>query len=338
MIFSLRSAPSRLLCAGMFLSLTAAAADFSASVSSTLASAPKGQSAVAGGVAPWRFLLKELAHLAKGDLAKAASLAELNAEGTDPVPVIQEYAAALKSLGVDLVLVAVPPKAAIYPEKFDPGLSLADAPSQKAFLDGIASTGIQVADLESLFRQHRQAHPEEQLYCATDSHWSPRGAELAAQALARHIAAHPALAAAAKGSFTVEAPEELEFHGDLLTDAEKASLPPEVLPIRKVSPSTGGSSPVLVIGDSHCQIFRAGGAMLATQGGFIDHLAAALSLPIEEISSQASGADQPRADLARRTVKEPDFWSSRKIVVWLFTAREFTQGKWRSIPAKVEKK
>jgi alginate O-acetyltransferase complex protein AlgJ len=78
--------------------------------------------------------------------------------------------------------------------------------------------------------------------------------------------------------------------------------------------------------------------MLATDAGFIDHLAAALSLPIEDISSQASGADQPRADIARRTVKEPDFWSSRKVVVWLFTAREFTQGKWRTIPTQVKKK
>jgi alginate O-acetyltransferase complex protein AlgJ len=78
--------------------------------------------------------------------------------------------------------------------------------------------------------------------------------------------------------------------------------------------------------------------MLATDAGFIDHLAAALSLPIEEVSSQASGADQPRADIARRTVKEPTFWTSRKVVVWLFTAREFTQGKWRTIPAKVQKK
>ncbi len=328
----------RFLLVPLLLCQTTRGADFAASVQNALASAPQGSPAAAGAAAPWRFVLKELTHLSKGDLAQAGNLAALNAEGTDPLPVIQEYAAALKALGVDLCLVPVPPKAVIYPDKLDAVLAPADAPSLKPFLDKITAFGIQVIDLEKLFREHRAAYPDEQLYCATDSHWSPRGAELAAAAVAEKLSAHPALSAAAKTSFTVGEPEELQFHGDLLTDAEKASLPPEQLPLRQVSPATAGASPVLVIGDSHCQVFRTGGAMLAKDAGFVDHLAAALSLPIEEVSSQASGADQPRADIARRTVKEPDFWTSRKVVVWLFTAREFTQGRWRPIPAKVEKR
>lgn len=328
----------RPLFAALLLATTACGADFSASVQNALAAAPQGRSATAGAEAPWRFVLKELAHLAKGDLAQAENLAALNVEGASPLPVIQEYAAALKSLGVDLCLVPVPPKAVIYPDKLDSALAPADAPSLKPFLDQIAAIGIRVVDLETLFREHRATHPEEQLFCATDSHWSPRGAELAAAAVAGQLAAHPALSDAAKTAFTVSEPQELQFHGDLLSDEEKTALAPEKLPLRKVSPATAGASPVLVIGDSHCQVFRSGGAMLATDAGFIDHLAAALSLPVEEISSQASGADQPRADIARRTVREPAFWETRKIVVWLFTAREFTQGKWRSIPAKVEKR
>jgi alginate O-acetyltransferase complex protein AlgJ len=328
----------RFLFAALLIASTARAGDFAAAVTQALASAPQGQSAVAGAESPWRFVVKELSHLAKGDLSQAADFTQINVEGTDPLPVIQEYASALKVLGVDLCLVPVPPKAAIYPEKLAASLTPADAPSLKPLLDKIAATGIQVIDLETLFRQHRTSHPDQTLFCATDSHWSPLGAELAAAAVAKQLASHPALTAAPKTPFTVAAAETLEFHGDLLTAAEKASLPPEKLALRKISPATSGTSPVLVIGDSHCQIFRTGGTMLASDAGFIDHLAAALSLPIEEISSQASGADQPRADIARRTVKDPAFWNTRKVVVWLFTAREFTQGKWRSIPAKVEKR
>jgi alginate O-acetyltransferase complex protein AlgJ len=37
-------------------------------------------------------------------------------------------------------------------------------------------------------------------------------------------------------------------------------------------------------------------------------------------------------------VKNPDFWAKKKIVIWLFTAREFTQGRWKILPAKVQKK
>ena len=36
-------------------------------------------------------------------------------------------------------------------------------------------------------------------------------------------------------------------------------------------------------------------------------------------------------------MKNPDYWTKKKIVVWLFTAREFTQGKWSVLPAKVKK-
>lgn len=325
------------LTAVLLFAHTVCGADFNNAIAKALASATPVRSSVAGTEPPWRFVVKELAHLSKGDLAQAENLAALNAEGTDPLPVIQEYAAALKSLGVDLCLVPVPPKAVIYPDKLDSDLAPGAAPGLKAFLDKIAAFGIQVVDLEALFREHRAAYPDEQLYCATDSHWSPRGAELAAAAVAAHLAAHPAIADAPKTNFTVGGVEELQFHGDLLSDEEKAAQPPEKLPLRKVSPATAGASPVLVMGDSHCQVFRTGGTMLATDAGFIDHLAAALSMPIEEISSQASGADQPRADIARRTVREPDFWSTRKVVIWLFTAREFTQGKWRAIPAQVRK-
>ena len=96
-------------------------------------------------------------------------------------------------------------------------------------------------------------------------------------------------------------------------------------------------SPVLVLGDSHLQVFRKGGNMLATQAGFVDHLQTLLPLAVEEITMQAGGADGPRVEVARATAKNPAFWAKKKIVIWVFTAREFTQGKWRVIPAQVKK-
>jgi alginate O-acetyltransferase complex protein AlgJ len=77
--------------------------------------------------------------------------------------------------------------------------------------------------------------------------------------------------------------------------------------------------------------------MLATQGGFVDHLQVNLSAAVEEITMQAGGADGPRVEIARNTAKNPDFWTKKKILVWVFTAREFTQGKWRVLPAKVKR-
>lgn len=314
------------------------AGDFQAVLRDALGRTTDNSLAISGSAKPWRFLARELKHLSAGDLAAIADFKTVNVEKTDPLPVIADYAKALKELGVELMIVAVPLKAAIYPEKLSSDLSLSDVPPMKPWLDQVAAAGVSVVDLDALFRKHRADHPDEILYCATDSHWSPLGAQLAAAAVAAKWKDHPALAQNAKGSFKRSAPAPFQFHGDLLTDEEKATEPPETLPLTQIEPKTEGRSPVLVIGDSHCQIFRTGGPMLASDGGFIDHLAHDLGMQVEDISSQSSGADQPRSDIARRTVKEPDFWNSRKIVVWLFTAREFTQGKWRVLPAKVVRK
>jgi len=316
----------------------ASGGDFQTALKDALGRATDTPLAVSGSVKPWRFLVRELKHLSVGDLAVLPDIKSVNTEKTDPLPVIANYAKALKDLGVELMIVAVPPKAAIYPEALSSDLSLSDVPPMKKWLDQVEAAGVSVIDLDALFRKYRVDHPDETLYCATDSHWSPLGAQLAAAAVAQRLKDHAALAKIPKVPFKRTAPAPFQFHGDLLSDVEKGTEPPETLALTQVDPKTEGRSPVLVIGDSHCQIFRTGGAMLASDGGFIDHLAHDLGIQIEDISSQSSGAHQPRADIARRTVKEPDFWKSRKIVVWLFTAREFTQGKWSVLPAKVERK
>jgi alginate O-acetyltransferase complex protein AlgJ len=148
----------------------------------------------------------------------------------------------------------------------------------------------------------------------------------------------------------ISLPEEmLEFHGDLLTDAQKATVSKEKLPMQRAGlavPPDGKNvttvesdpeSPVLVLGDSHLQVFRRGGNMLATQAGFVDHLQMLLPTSVEEFTMQAGGADGPRVEIARATAKNPGFWAKKKVAIWLFTAREFTQGKWRPIPALVKK-
>jgi alginate O-acetyltransferase complex protein AlgJ len=195
----------------------------------------------------------------------------------------------------------------------------------------------------------RAKNPGKQLYCATDSHWSPHGAQLVAKIVAERYKANPAVIQNAMRDLIALPEETLEFHGDLLSDAQKAIVAKEKLPMQRAGlavPPSGANvttvesdplSPVLVFGDSHLQVFRKGGSMLAMQAGFVDHLQVMLPTAVEEITMQAGGADGPRVEIARTTAKNPEFWSKKKIAIWLFTAREFTQGKWRMIPAKVKK-
>jgi alginate O-acetyltransferase complex protein AlgJ len=276
-------------------------------------------------------------------------MTKVNKEGTDPVPVMAKYAEELKALGVELLVVPVPPKASIYPEKLSDKLDAKSAPGMTAFFAKLKGAGVEVLDLESIFKEERAKNPGKQLYCATDSHWSPYGARLVAKVIAERYRTNPAIIQNAMRDF-IELPEEtLEFHGDLLTDAQKTTVPKEKLPMQRAglaAPPDGNNvttvesdpqSPVLVLGDSHLQVFRKGGNMLAMQGGFVDHFQVYLPTSVEEVTMQAGGADGPRVEIARGTVKNPDFWAKKKIAIWLFTAREFTQGKWRVIPAVVKK-
>jgi alginate O-acetyltransferase complex protein AlgJ len=303
------------------------AADLGEAAGKALAAHPEARLSIPGEVEPWLFTVQELQHLTR-------------TPAPEPVQIITEYAAALRELGVELILVPVPAKAAIYPEKLSAALPppAADSSPLHPLPSGLAEIpGCRVLDLTSLYLARREIEPGDLLYCATDSHWSPLGAQLAAEAVAAMISDHSAVQAAPKIEFQLSEPAPLEFHGDLIAADQRATTAMETLPASIVSPGTSGDSPVLVMGDSHCQVFTKGGPMHATGAGFIDHLAAALSIPVEEISSQSSGADQPRGDVARRTAREPDFWDKRKVLIWLFTEREFTQGTWRKIPAQVRR-
>jgi alginate O-acetyltransferase complex protein AlgJ len=330
-------------------SLAAHAQDFTATVKSLAEGAPATQLAVPGAAPGWFFLRKELEHLAQGDLA-IADRAKANKEGTDPLPVIAKYAAELKALGIDLLLVPVPPKAAIYPEKLDAKIDAATVPSLLPFYAKLTAAGVNVLDLETLLKDSKAKQPDKQLYCATDSHWSPYTCQLVANAVADKYKSLKEIQQYALADLKALPEETFEFHGDLLTDAEKAAVAKEKLPIVKAGlavPPDGKAvttvesdplSAMLVMGDSHLQVFRKGGSMLATQGGFIDHLQTMLPAAVHEVSMQAGGADGPRVEIARATAKDPEFWAKKKVVVWVFTAREFTQGKWRMLPAKVVKK
>jgi alginate O-acetyltransferase complex protein AlgJ len=95
-----------------------------------------------------------------------------------------------------------------------------------------------------------------------------------------------------------------------------------------------GASPVVVLGDSHTMVYRDGGDMLATGGGLLDHLAASFGFPVDREASKASGGDGARRGLARRAAGDRSFWQGKELVVWVFSEREFTQGRWEPIPAQ----
>ncbi|MEZ5301655.1 MAG: hypothetical protein R3F11_13535 [Verrucomicrobiales bacterium] len=296
----------------------------------------------------WWFLPAELEHLGTGAFW-TKDWAEVSEAKADPAPIIADYAKALKDLGIDLLVVPVPPKAAIYPEKFHAGAKEDAAADPAPFYAALEKVGVNVFDIAPLLRKMRAADPDGpgRPYCRQDSHWSPAACKAVAEAIAAKFAGEDwAKAEAAKaGGFLVDDLKEFAFHGDLLTDDEKAKEPKESLHVWYADMRSKASAPVRQRPTRRNR--RSSCSATATRWSstkarpvactrtelLTDHLQAALGFKVDLVANKGSGADTARVSLYRRG-SEPGYWESKKLVVWCFSEREFTRGKWRAVPVK----
>ena len=143
------------------------------------------------GLDGWVFFGPELRHLSLGRFwgpdATAVSRSR-RAEDADPLPAIQDFKRQLDDLGVELLLVPVPPKAVIFPEKVSGAVTIPIPvprldPAHQQFYEQLRTDGVDVLDLTDLFIAER-FHPDGPLYCRTDTHWSGTGCTVAAAAIA----------------------------------------------------------------------------------------------------------------------------------------------------------
>ncbi|MES2466098.1 MAG: hypothetical protein V4675_02255 [Verrucomicrobiota bacterium] len=297
----------------------------------TAARAAAGEGFAIKGDAPgWLFLRDDVTHASKGAFWKS---------GPGPsLAIIAKFRESLTAAGVTLILAPVPSKAAVYPDKLIEGAPPDAVPSSAAFLEELKATGATVVDLESLFRQEREKTP---VFCATDSHWSPAGAVLAATKIAESAAAVPGLAPFLKpGTYVTAPPEKFKITGDLAAAPAAAGTTPEELILTKTGSGSASAptpvpaattGPVILMGDSHTMVFTDGASLgMHCQGaGLRDHLQARLGFPLIQLSNQNSGGTGARRLLNQRLQANPAYLKDVKAVIWVFSIREFTLGKWR---------
>ena len=297
-------------------------------------SAQKANASAVAGSDGWLFLTNELRFLAQGPFwgpaASKASRAR-KPEWADPIPAITDFHRQLKERAIDLMLVPVPPKAALFADKLLPSAkSVAgeNAPYLDQFYGELRRHGIEVLDLHSLFAGSREsAHGP--VFCRTDSHWSGAGAVTAAEAIAEAVRRKLPNAANPK-SYSADW-REITFTGDLasLVATGGAKPEPEKIPVRVVSEQSSGAavqpdpqSPVLLMGDSHTLVFR---EFLAERAGLLDQLAHELGFAPDLIGTRGSGATAVRVSLYRKSQGDRDYLAKKKVIVWCFAAREFTE-------------
>lgn len=317
-------------CLAAEVTLTDAQQKFRAEVQARLAELEKKNASVFAGPGGWLFLASELRFLARAEFWGAAAQSSGRGRPADPLPAIFDFHRQLRERGIELVLVPVPPKAAIYPEKFSAagGVTIAPAPYLRAFYDELRAGGVDVLDLTSEFVANRE-HVKGLVFCETDSHWSGTGCLVAAQAIAERVKAKLTAPQALREWMTNW--KEVAITGDLvgLLPADVSKPPPEKLSVRTVAEKTNNeavkpdaNSPVLVMGDSHTLVFN---EFLAERAGLVDQLAAELGFAADLIGTRGSGATAVRVSLYRRTRTDPEYLAKKKVIVWCFAAREFTE-------------
>lgn len=304
----------------------------------TFAAAEKAKASVVAGTDGWLFLSSELRMLSFdhfwGDAAAKVSRSP-KPDAADPIPAIVDFHTQLKARGIHLLLVPVPPKAAIYPEKILGAAAEGSLAPLTEFYAALKTAGVEVLDLAPLMLAAKTGE-HGPVFCATDTHWSGSGCVLAAQAIGKAIGDKLPLKLTAK--FSTEW-KTLAIHGDLLDlpGAGGKGKGDEKISVRSVSGASGAAvepdpaSPVLLIGDSHTLVFH---DFLAERAGLLDQLAAELGIAPDLIGTKGSGATTVRGNLFRKSIKDPAYLSKKKVVVWCFTAREFTEADsgWQKLP------
>jgi alginate O-acetyltransferase complex protein AlgJ len=299
----------------------------------------------------WLFFGPELRHVGVGrfwgDRALDVSRAS-NLDHADPLPAILDFKAQLDTAGVELLFVPVPPKSIVYADKLTSriqmmpqGLPRFDIAHQE-FYDELRQQGVNVLDLAPKFWAHRgDADPT---YCRTDTHWSGRACVFVARRIKELYQEKEWLKQVPRREFS-SVWKRIAINGDLRTTSDKS--PREQVLLRFVgTPSdkakataslqpleVNRDSPILLLGDSHGLVFHDGEDMHTRGAGLADQLALEFGFAIDLIAVRGSGATPARINLMRRVKANPTYLRGKKLVIWCFSAREFTESLgWQKVP------
>lgn len=271
------------------------------------------------------FYRNSMEYVVGGDLQKQP-------KQKNPFPVIVEFRNFLKEQGVDFLVVPVPTKVEVFPDKllsdkFDVHqLPVLNPYGRKLFLE-LTQAGVEVVDLLPAFLKARaQRKPEDEpLYQPQDTHWTDRGLRLAAGIIAERIKQYPWYPDLEKSAvdFSVEK-VTFKLRGDLvsrLAPKEQPKYQPDTRVGHKVKLPDGTlydddlESPIVLLGDSFTGVFQ---RTPCRNAGVSAHIAEQVRYPLDLVMSYGGGPGV-RKVLLRRGV---DDLKKRRLVIWLFTARD----------------
>ena len=299
----------------------------------------------------WLFYRKDIDSLTGHGFLGSAVLARRAAGGSelvappqpDPIKAIVDFRDQLASRGIDLIVMPVPIKPTVYADRFssryESRAGVVQNPSFEAFLERLEREGVTCLDVAPLLAEAKSAAPDRPLYLKTDTHWTPKGMELAATALAS-LARSTVPLPPAIDRFSAIATEVTalgDVAGMLKLPPERRIFPPETVTIRQVQSGDAVLRPdrkaeVLFLGDSFANIYSLAPMGWGDAAGLVEHLALALGLPVDAITRNDAGSFATREMLAKELQRGNDRLAGKKLVIWEFAARELAWGDWKILP------
>jgi hypothetical protein len=260
----------------------------------------------------------------------------------DPYPAIKSFHDQLQARGIHLIVLPVPNKESVHPEQLSRRADQSGVIKTRrlrALLDRLQAAGIEFVDLFELFDRAQRADTRinrQALYLYKDTHWSPAGMKLAAEAVARRIIERRLLQPGTTAYDERQVP--LERPGDLIEMLQSPPIDRAVAPERLscsqvIERDTGRpyhdapGARVLILGDSFLRMYERDEP---TSAGLIAHLARELRQPLSSIINDGGASTLVRQDLARR----PRLLADKSLVIWEFVERDIVDGTegWQIIP------
>jgi len=236
-----------------------------------------------------------------------------------PVTVLAEHARSLAARGIRLVVVPIPKRLQVYPDRL-PGLAPtadfagADVPWER-LLVALLEAGVEVIDLLPDFlaaRHDDSGQDDPRLYLDYDPHWTPRAAELCAERIAERIRAFAGLALEDVRADVEVRREQGTFHVVCPLREGRADVPVwyrRVLsPDGRPSLASDPESEILVLGDSYATLYRDQASDLVR----LIHARTGLRM---DVVRREGGADGVWGDLKRR-----GDLSGKRLLVWILNA------------------
>jgi alginate O-acetyltransferase complex protein AlgJ len=259
-----------------------------------------------------------------GDLSKQP-------EDKNPLPHIAEFKKMCDDRNIDLLFVAVPNKSDVYFEKLYDAIPRSVTlvnPYGRKFLRDLQESGVEVIDLLPLFLKAKRDDPKsiEPLYQKQDTHWTNRGLQIAAAALAQRIKEYSWFTEAKKSGVSYLIHDTTFIRqGDIvdkLPENRRGDYPPVTLQASQILTTDGSlfrqnncTAPLLLIGDSFTGVFELVDCKSAGVGA---NIAALTSLPVDIITSWGGGP-LVREKMLRARSNDLGF---KRLIIYMMVARD----------------